>query len=178
MHGDISLWSRPGQGTRFTVNLPFKKARTMSENIKGQDVSGRALPFQGVKALVCDDDELNQKILARLLDKYGVSAETAFNGREGLDLLERQAFDVVFVDLQMPIIDGQKMARLVRESQDARVAHTPLVAVTGAAHYFQEKALAETGFDDYIVKPISPQLVLESLQRIFRKTGAASSQGA
>jgi PAS domain S-box-containing protein len=178
MRGDISLWSRPGQGTRFTVNLPFKKARTMSENSKRQEEPGSTLPFQGVKALVCDDDELNQKILARLLAKYGVTADTASNGREGLDLLEAQAFDVVFIDLQMPIIDGQKMARLARESKDARVAHMPLVAVTGAAHYFQERGLAETGFDDYIVKPITPQLVLQSLQRIFPKSGAASSQGA
>ncbi len=167
MQGDISVWSQPGQGARFTVNLPFKKARTMSESIKEQDGSSKALPFPGIKALVCDDDELNQKILARLLAKYGVEAETASNGREGLDLLIGKPFHIVFIDLQMPILDGEQMARLVRESSDLRVAQTPLVAVTGAAHYFQERALADTSFSDYIVKPISPQLVLQSLQRAF-----------
>jgi PAS domain S-box-containing protein len=170
MHGDISVWSRLGQGTRFTVDLPFKKARTMSETIKESDASKPSpLPFSGIRALVCDDDELNQKILARLLAKYGVAAETASNGREGLDRLIASSFDIVFIDLQMPILDGHQMARFVREHEEARVSHTPLVAVTGAAHYFQERSLDETPFNDYIVKPITPQLVLQSLQRAFPK---------
>jgi PAS domain S-box-containing protein len=169
MHGDISVWSRPGQGTRFTVNLPFEKARIMNENVKEQDGSGQALPFPGIKALVCDDDELNQKILARLLAKYGVEAATASNGREGLDALISQPFDIVFVDLQMPILDGEQMARLVRENSEDRLSKIRLVAVTGAAHYFQERSLAETHFNDYIVKPITPQLVLQSLQKAFPK---------
>jgi PAS domain S-box-containing protein len=141
MHGEISLWSRPGHGTRFTVNLPFKKARMMNENVKAKAASGQTLAFPGVKALVCDDDELNQKILARLLAKYGVEAETAGNGAEGLDMLIRQPFDIAFIDLQMPILDGEQMAQLVREHSDQRVSKTALVAVTGAAHYFQERAL-------------------------------------
>ncbi len=139
----------------------------MSESTNEKDGSSKALPFRGIKALVCDDDELNQKILARLLAKYGVEAETASNGREGLDMLISKPFHIAFIDLQMPILDGEQMARLVRESSDLRVAQTPLVAVTGAAHYFQERALADTSFSDYIVKPISPQLVLQSLQRAF-----------
>lgn len=171
MHGDISVWSRPGQGTRFTVDLPFKKARIMNETSKDSDSSQpNPLPFRGIRALVCDDDELNQKILARLLAKYGVDAETASNGREGLDLLMASAFDIVFIDLQMPILDGHQMARLVRDHVEARVSRTPLVAVTGAAHYFQERSLDETPFNDYIVKPITPQLVLQSLQKAFPKT--------
>jgi PAS domain S-box-containing protein len=169
MHGEISLWSRPGHGTRFTVNLPFKKARMMNENVKAKAASGQTLAFPGVKALVCDDDELNQKILARLLAKYGVEAETAGNGAEGLDMLIRQPFDIAFIDLQMPILDGEQMAQLVREHSDQRVSKTALVAVTGAAHYFQERALTETCFNDYIVKPITPQLVLQALQRAFPK---------
>jgi PAS domain S-box-containing protein len=170
MHGDISVWSRPGHGTRFTVDIPFKKARIMSETINEPDPSQKnQLPFPGIKALVCDDDELNQKILARLLAKYGVTAETASNGREGFDRLMATPFDIVFIDLQMPVLDGHQMARLVRDHYEARVARTPLVAVTGAAHYFQERSLDETPFNDYIVKPITPQLVLQSLQRAFPK---------
>jgi CheY-like chemotaxis protein len=170
MHGDISVWSQPGRGTRFTVDIPFKKARIMSETIKEPDASKQApLPFSSIKALVCDDDELNQKIMARLLAKYGVEAETASNGREGFDRLMAVPFDIVFIDLQMPILDGHQMARLVRDHSEARVARTTLVAVTGAAHYFQERALEETPFNDYIVKPITPQLVLQSLQRAFPK---------
>jgi CheY-like chemotaxis protein len=132
----------------------------MSENIKEQI-------RPGLKALICDDDDLNQKILVRLLARYGVEAETALDGQEGLDRLMARPFDIVFVDLQMPILDGAQMARLVREHSEDRVSKTPLVAVTGAAHYFQERTLAETHFDDYIVKPITPQLVLQSLQRVF-----------
>lgn len=176
MRGDISVWSRLGQGTRFTVNLPFKKARTTSENIRKPEESASPLPFSGIKALVCDDDELNQKILARFLSKYGVTAETASNGREGLNQMERQSFDIVFLDLQMPILDGQEMAKLVRASHDTRTVRTPLVAMTGAAYYFQERDLAETGFDNYIVKPITPQLVLQCLQRYLstRAVGSAA----
>jgi PAS domain S-box-containing protein len=171
MQGRISVHSIPGQGTRFTVNLPFKKAQILNEGNEQPEGSDRMQPFLGLKALVCDDDELNQKIMGRHLAKFGVESEMASNGREGLDQLARQTFDIVFIDLQMPILDGQQMAKMVRENSDARLASISLVAVTGAAYYFQDKPLAETGFDDYIVKPITAPLVLESLQRSLEKKG-------
>jgi CheY-like chemotaxis protein len=145
----------------------------MSERLQEDEESGTAVPFPGVKALVCDDDELNQKIMARLLAKFGVETDLASHGREGLDKLLLQSYDIVFVDLNMPVMDGPHMAKLVRENSDARLAQTPLVAVTGAAHYFQGKILAETGFDDYIVKPITPHLILQSLKRSLQKKESA-----
>ncbi|WP_141734161.1 response regulator [Oligoflexus tunisiensis] len=137
----------------------------MNEILKDKEGTDQDLPFPGVKALVCDDDELNQKIMGRLLARYGVETDMAANGREGLDAMASHSYDIVFIDLNMPVLDGRQMALAVRGSEDPRVAETPLVAVTGAAHYFQERPLAETGFDDYIVKPITPQLVLQSLKR-------------
>lgn len=169
MHGEISVKSTPGQGTTFTVTLPFKKARVIKDRSQDTDPVPTELPFSGAKALVCDDDELNQKIMCRFLAKFGVEAEAANNGRDGLGKLVRQFYDIAFIDLQMPILDGQQMAKMVRENRDSRIAQTRLVAVTGAAHFFQETPLDQTCFDDYIVKPVTPHLILQSLKRLLQK---------
>jgi CheY-like chemotaxis protein len=137
----------------------------MNDILKDKEGSDQVLPFPGIKALICDDDELNQKIMGRLLARFGITSDAVGNGREGLEAVGRLLYDIVFIDLNMPVLDGRQMALALRASDDPRVAGTPLVAVTGAAHYFQERPLAETGFDDYIVKPITPQLVLQALKR-------------
>ncbi|HYX31748.1 MAG TPA: response regulator [Oligoflexus sp.] len=141
----------------------------MSEPLEEKAHADTSMPFPGIKALICEDDELNQKIMQRLLAKFGVESDLACDGREGFDKLACQSYNIVFVDLQMPVLDGPQLAKMVRDSSNERIARTPLVAVTGSAHYFQDKALAETGFADYIIKPITPHLVLQTLERLLVK---------
>lgn len=166
MGGTIQLESELGVGTSFTIRLTLPK----SNQIKLMPIvaiSELVKHLQGLSVLVCEDDELSQTLIKRVLEKEGMKVDLAVNGIEGLNKMGRKTYDVAFVDFQMPFMDGIEMAGLVRNHSNPRLAKTPLIATTGFAHYFQSHPLAESGFDDFIVKPYTAAMVLNCLQRLL-----------
>ncbi|KAF0095198.1 MAG: multi-sensor hybrid histidine kinase [Puniceicoccaceae bacterium 5H] len=127
----------------------------------------RSLPAaeapETLRVLVADDNQVNQKVLTLMLSRQGHQPTTVSNGQEVLDALQRAAFDVVLLDVRMPVMDGYEAARAIRQLEDPQLAGVPIVAVTaGAMSDDREKAL-EAGMDDYLPKPISE----ESLKRVL-----------
>lgn len=113
--------------------------------------------------LVADDNELSQKLMRVLLTRQGHRVEVASNGLEALDAIKSQKFDIVFMDLQMPVMDGMEASRQVREWENEGV-HTFIVALT--ADYFPEdgQKLFEAGMDNYLSKPFQ----VEHIQKLLR----------
>ena len=119
--------------------------------------------------LVVDDDELSRKLMRVLLTRQGHRVEVASNGLEALDAIKSQKFDIVFMDLQMPVMDGMEASRQVREWENEGV-HTFIVALT--ADYFPEdgQKLFEAGMDNYLSKPFQ----VEHIQKLLRYISPAS----
>ena len=115
------------------------------------------------KILVVDDDELNQRMMKVLLTREGYQVDLASNGLEALDAVKFQHYDVVFMDLQMPVMDGIEASRRIREWENGG-RHTFIVALT--ASYLPEEGhvLFEAGIDNYISKPFE----LEHIQRLLK----------
>jgi PAS domain S-box-containing protein len=120
---------------------------------------------QSLSFLVAEDNAVNQKLIARLLEKRGHSVVLAQNGREALEALEKQNFDIVLMDIQMPEMDGFEAMKRIREKEKVSGAHQPVIALTAHAMKGDRERCLASGMDDYLNKPIRPQELDEILER-------------
>ena len=130
-------------------------------------LDGTGIPSLSI--LVVDDNEINRQLMSILLTRQGHRIEVASNGLEALDAIKSQKFDIVFMDLQMPVMDGIEASRRIREWENEGV-HTFIVALT--ADYFPEdgQKLFEAGMDNYLSKPFQ----VEHIQKLLRYISPAS----
>ena len=132
----------------------------------------------GVRILLTEDNEINQQIAIELLEGAGAHVTVANNGREAVNHLDANptAYDVVFMDLQMPIMDGHQATITIRD--DARFAALPIIAMTAhASNEERDRCLAE-GMNDHISKPISPAILFETLEKYYAPSRAAAVRAA
>jgi signal transduction histidine kinase/DNA-binding response OmpR family regulator len=137
-----------------------------SEQSLVTEYSTRELPQYTGRALVVEDNAINQKVAQGLLKKFGVKVDLAANGQEGLLCLETQSFDIVFMDCQMPVMDGYDATQRIR-LLDSKVLNRniPIIAMTAnSMEGDREKCLA-VGMDDFISKPVNPSKLQEVLKR-------------
>ena len=128
-----------------------------------------------LRVLLCDDNVINQKVALRLLQQMGYRADIAANGVEALAALDRQPYDLIFMDVMMPEMDGLEATRLIRERQKQPAQFpnykSPIIIVAMTASAMQgdrEKCLA-AGMDDYVAKPVR----LEDVRTIVERWGAS-----
>jgi len=112
-------------------------------------------PLFQAKVLVVDDNNINQMVAKGLLEKFGLVAELADNGQEAIDLLEKVDFDLVFMDCQMPVMDGYTATQVIRDSESVVLNHkTVVVAMTANAMQGDKEKCLDVGMDDFIAKPV------------------------
>jgi len=120
---------------------------------------------QSLSFLVAEDNAVNQKLIARLLEKRGHTVVVAQNGREALEMLEKQPFDIILMDVQMPEMDGFEATKRIREKEKVSGAHQPIIALTAHAMKGDEERCLVGGMDGYVAKPIK----LEELFAVIEK---------
>jgi len=174
-----------------TVNKPVKPAQLCEVLVRallspkavacqqptskpGQPLTER-LPLS---ILLCDDNAINQKVAAHILQLLGYQPDLAANGREALDALDRKPYDLIFMDVMMPEIDGLEATRVIRERQKAGATnyHSSIVIVAMTAQAMQgdrEKCLA-AGMDDYLAKPIRPKDIRAVIERWSSQSAPAA----
>jgi signal transduction histidine kinase/FixJ family two-component response regulator/HPt (histidine-containing phosphotransfer) domain-containing protein len=156
MGGQIRVDSLSGQGSTFAVTIPFRvetpgPAVPVSPPDAGTVIVG---PGRNLHVLVVEDNAVNRQVLTLLLEKAGHRVSLAGNGREALEALHREPFDLVLMDLQMPEMDGLRATRLLRAHEKAVGGHVPVVAVTANALQGERQRCLAAGMDDYLSKPI------------------------
>lgn len=129
------------------------------------------MPAQ-VRALVVDDNQMNRVVAQRLLERLGVSVEIARDGREALDVLGSQSFDVIFMDQHMPEMDGIEATREIRR-REGDLAHTIIVALTACQLDEDRERCFAAGMDDFLGKPVKAQQFSQVIRRWVHR--AASS---
>jgi len=123
-----------------------------------------------LRILVVEDNAVNQALAVRLLEKRGHKVTVAGNGKEALVALEKDPFDLVLMDVQMPEMDGFEATAVIREKEKMSGNHLPVVAMTAHAMAGDRERCLEAGMDDYITKPIRPEELSELLARYSPKT--------
>lgn len=165
MQGSIKVESMPDEGSSFYFTLPFKPANasTPSGPIITQPQT-RQLPKAHI--LVVEDNDTNQMIAKTILGRLGVHVHSAANGKEALLAIQSSRFDLILMDLQMPVMDGLSATQAIRdwESQAGR-PRTPIVALTAHALQGDQSRCLNAGMDDYIAKPIR----LSQMQNLITK---------
>jgi signal transduction histidine kinase/DNA-binding response OmpR family regulator len=125
-----------------------------------------------LRALVAEDNPVNQIVIMRMLEKMGHTATIAPNGKEAISRLAGGSFDIVFMDVQMPEMDGLAATRKIRESETTTGMHIPIVAMTAHAMKGDKERCLAAGMTAYISKPLSSREVEETLRLLFPETGA------
>jgi CheY-like chemotaxis protein len=128
---------------------------------------GERLPL---RILLAEDIAVNQKMMLMILDRIGYRADVAANGLEVLMALERQSYDVVLMDVQMPVMDGIEATRIIRS--DPRFRSLPIIAMTADAMVSDRELCLEAGMNDHIAKPIDPKQLFDALLRWIARSGS------
>jgi PAS domain S-box-containing protein len=170
MNGRIWVDSQPGIGSHFhfTAALPAGLPAAMSARSRkafAKDAGHRPLHI-----LVAEDNPVNQLLLKRLLEKRGHSVKIATNGRLALQAIEEDDFDLVFMDVQMPLLDGLEAVGILRANESATGAHLTVIAVTAHAMTGDRERCLAAGMDGYLTKPLNPAQLDELLSGVMRET--------
>jgi PAS domain S-box-containing protein len=162
--GTVSLESTPGVGSTFTVVLTLLPAAldALAAAQKGAVVHGQGA-LKGIRALVVDDSDINLEVAKRILELDGVHVSLAIDGQQAVERLQADpdAFDVVFMDVQMPLLDGYEATRRIRT--ELGLVDLPIIAVTAGALSSERQRAEEAGMNDFICKPFDGQSLARSI---------------
>lgn len=171
--GNIHAESKKGKGTIFTVNLAFKDSGVASSLIDTDiniDLLANEKRFRELRFLVAEDNPMNQKIISEVLRKWGSEFDLAENGKETLHLFEQKNYDVILMDINMPIMDGYEATQNIRNHPWASNKNIPIIALSAAVLQNDIQKIFDVGMNEYITKPIDTQ----ALKRIILQLTTSS----
>jgi CheY-like chemotaxis protein len=122
-----------------------------------------------MRILVAEDDPTIRQMMATLLSRCGFDCHSVDNGRKAVEAWEQGVFDFVFMDVQMPVMDGLAATRSIREKETAKGGHVPIIALTAHAMAEDKQQCLDAGMDDYLSKPIDLDLLLSLLKNDYSK---------
>ncbi len=163
--GTIAVRSHVGEGSQFTFTLPFGKSETPSEPVV---VAPGNVPLcddtLGCHVLIVEDNLMNQKYITSLLTKWNVPYTLALDGKHAVEEAKKQRFDIILMDIQMPIMDGYEASVAIRSSHNPN-QNIPIIALTASAMLDQKNLALEAGMNDFLTKPFEPAQLRSLLQQ-------------
>jgi CheY-like chemotaxis protein len=174
MKGSIRVESVLGKGSSFILDFTFDIVKQTSKPAALEAVASPLdySSISGKHVLVCEDHPLNQEIVKKLLEKKNAIVEIAENGEIGVqDFLRSRLhyYDVILMDIHMPIMNGYEATRKIRALKRADAKDTPIIALTADAYDSDVKACLDAGMNSHLAKPLDPLKLYETLSQLFQK---------
>ena len=156
MGGDIEVDSEVGVGSCFILTVLMQEGSPNMLEQATEDAKEASYDFAGRRALLVEDIEINREIVKTMLDEYGLDIVEAENGQIALELFEKepQRFDIIFMDIQMPVMDGYVATKQIRSLPDPKAKEIPIIAMTANAFAEDIQQCLDAGMNDHIAKPI------------------------
>ena len=175
MGGKVGVYSQPGLGSTFWFTARLEKSAQASDDGIAEVEPEVLGVIRGASILLVEDNVFSQQVGCELLEDAGATVCVAGNGREALELLSRQRYDCVLMDVQMPEMDGFEATRRIRA--DPRLAGLLVIAMTANAGSEDRTRCLEAGMDEFVTKPIAPNLLFHLLAKWFRLRGGIGGAG-
>lgn len=163
--GTISVKSEKNKGSEFSVEIDFEKVDTVShsDNNKDERDSNQDFKIEGLKVLLAEDNLVNQKVMERFFDRWKAEIVIVENGKQALEAVQSEQFDVILMDLQMPEMDGYEASEHIRKLDDPYKRNIPIIALTAAALREVKEKVYAAGMSDFITKPFNPAELEEKI---------------
>ena len=167
MDGELKLESKENEGSTFYFSLQLKKTL----NIKAVEETYKPILSDKFNVLVAEDNRMNQKVIKFLLERQGADCTFAKNGREAVDLYKILDFDMIFMDIYMPDLDGYEATKFIKETDKYLKNKTPIIGVSASAFEKDIEKAKHAGIDDFLSKPID----IEKLKNLLVKFSKANT---
>ncbi|MBE0676429.1 MAG: response regulator, partial [Bacteroidales bacterium] len=172
--GEYSYISEGG-GNTLSISLPFlasRKAGTEKDKLSSKIAelakdSAKKKELKELNLLLVEDNPINQKITFLTLKPLVKSIDTASNGKEALDMIATADYDIILMDIQMPVMDGLVATDKIRALEKSTGKHVPIIAITANAMLGDKERCLSAGMDDYISKPFQPAALIEKIRIFF-----------
>ena len=166
MDGEIDVQSSPAVGTEFKVKIPLQISDKIDVKVE-EKIDSKLLDLEGMRILVVEDNRINRMLAFSLLSKWGVSYDWAEHGEEAISLIKENSYDLILMDMQMPIMDGLEATEKIRNEMHLDI---PIIALTANAFKDDAQKCLESGMNDVVTKPFEPSLLYNKiLKQIYQK---------
>ncbi|MBM3435862.1 MAG: response regulator [Bacteroidetes bacterium] len=176
MGGDIIVKTKLNEGSEFSFILSLIPVAGAQDKINGKplSVTGENIPnlllkdFKDINILVAEDQPINMEIIVRILELKGCNVTTASNGMEAFEKTQSHSYDMIFMDVQMPEMDGIESTKKIRNWEKTSNSYTPIIAMTAHAMKGQKEHFLESGMDDYLEKPLKAAKVFDIVNKYYK----------
>jgi len=155
----MNVTTKLGKGSEFSFSMDFQVAETVQ-----QPLPHDADSLASLRMLIAEDNPVNVLLMQKLLSKWNIIPLIAGNGEEAVEMAKSDDFDIILMDLQMPVMNGFDAAVEIRRLPDTKKANTPIIALSAAAMIDINEQVTEAGMNDYVSKPFKPRDLLEKIQ--------------
>ncbi len=160
----ISVTSEPGKGAEFTFTISFKLPEKEAEGLLADMDISPMLNLFGMNVLIVDDNKMNLLIASRFLKKWQANVDEALNGQLAVDMVSNKVYDLIIMDLQMPVMDGFEATRAIKKNNP----EIPIIALTADAMPETYNKALEAGMSDYLTKPFVPAIFFEKVSKHYQ----------
>jgi signal transduction histidine kinase/ActR/RegA family two-component response regulator len=166
MGGRITVASSPGEGSTFTLTLPLERAAAPAAPARAPAEPAASAPAGELRVLAAEDNLMNQLVLKALLDQIGAEVAVVGDGAQAVEAWAASAWDLILMDVQMPVMDGAAATRAIREAERAEGrARTPIIALTANAMAHQHADYLAAGMDQIVAKPLQFAELMAAMSR-------------
>jgi signal transduction histidine kinase/CheY-like chemotaxis protein len=169
-HSELCMQSIEGKGTTFEFELEYPVSSVLS--LSNPAPKKAAVDMAGLRVLVVEDEKLNVLVIKKILSKWEIGIDVAENGQQAVDMVVSKDYDVILMDINMPIMDGFEASKRIRELDAAGKSDVPIIAVTASIGAAIEKISEYPFIDDCLLKPFNPEHLKEKLEQITGKIKA------
>ncbi len=164
MEGEIGVRSKEGEGSVFWFRVPLLSCQAPEEGTRSVSAAQDAV-FKGCHILLAEDTEANRIIISDMLSYLGCSVETVSNGAEALEICQTKKYDLIFMDCNMPVMDGYEATRKIRDILGKNI---PIIAISAHAFSHDIKLCYDAGMNDYVQKPVKLEMLSQAIQKWCR----------